>query len=161
MVDVDDGATEADLLQGIGQDVDGFSVGERRVGTDDIGVALPELAEPATLRLLGPPDGSDVIPLEGHHQVVLVHGDDTGQWHGEVVAEPDLTITLVPEVVHELLVLAGLASEDLHVLQRRGVERLEAVLLEDRANDVQDLLPEHHVLGQVVPKPFEDLRFAW
>src|SRR5690606_4861500 len=66
VVDVDDGATEADLLQGIGQDVDGFSVGERRVGTDDIGVALPELAEPATLRLLGPPDGSDVIPLEGH-----------------------------------------------------------------------------------------------
>ena len=46
-------------------------------------------------------------------------------------AEADLAPAVVGELVHQPLVLAGLAGEDVEVLQRGGVDRLEAVALED------------------------------
>ena len=85
--------------------------------SDDVRVALPELAEPAPLRLLGPPDRGNVIPLEWHRQLVLVIGDEAGQRHCQVIAQTDGAIAMIEKVIHQLLVLAGLASQDFEVLE--------------------------------------------
>ena len=143
-------------VQRLGHDGDDLGVGQRRRRTGDIGVTLPELAEAAALRIFRPPDRGDVIALEGEDEVVLMHRHDAGQRYGQVVAQPDLTTAGVLEAVHQLFVFARLAGENVEILQRRGIERLEAMALEDVAEDADDPLAQDHLLRQVVAEPLED-----
>ena len=156
MADPDGELREADRFQRLRHDGDHLGVGQRRRRAGDVGVALPELAEAAALRIFGPPDRGDVVALEGEDEVVLVHRDDARQRHGQVVAQPDLATAGVLEVVHQLFVFARLAGEDVEILQRRRIERLEAVALEDVAEDADDPLAQDHLLRQVVAEPLED-----
>ena len=160
VVDLDRRLGKPDRRQRLGHDGDRFGVGELARAADDVGVALPELAEAAPLRLLGPPDRGDVVALERQDDLVLVHRHHARQGHGQVVAHPDLAAAGVLEAVHQLLVLAGLAGQDLQVLQRRRVERLEAVALEDLAEGADDALAQDHLRRQVVAESLEDLRLA-
>src|SRR5215213_418978 len=85
-----------------------------------------------------------------------MHRYHAGKGYGQVVAEPDLTTAGVLEAVHQLFVFARLAGENVEILQRRGVERLEPMALEDVAENSDDPLAQDHLLRQVVAEPLED-----
>ncbi len=160
VVDRDNCLAQVDGVKGIGEDADRFRIGEHRGRTHDVGVALPELAKSAPLRLLGAPDRGDVISLERDHGFLLVHREVAGERNGEIVAESDFAITLIEEVVHQLLVLASLAGEDFHVFERRRVQWLETVTLEHGTENRNHLQPEPHLVRRVVPEALENLRFT-
>ena len=104
------------------------------------------------MRLLGPPDRGNVIPLERHRQLVLVIGDEAGQRHCKVIAQTDGTIAMIEKVIHQLLVLAGLASQDLQVLEGWRVDRLETMRLEDLASALDQCAPEQHLRRKLIAK---------
>ena len=58
------------------------------VGTDDVGIALVELAIASALGTVGAPDGLHLETLEGESYLVAVHDDIAGKGHGEVIAKP-------------------------------------------------------------------------
>ena len=70
----------------------------------------------------------------------------TGQGNGQVVAKSDLATAGVLKAVHQLFVFARLAGENVEILQRRGIERLEAMTFEDVAEDADDPLAQDHLL---------------
>src|ERR687897_154629 len=156
MADPDRELRDADRFQGLRHDGDHLGIGKWRRRTGDVGVALPELAEAAALRIFRAPDRGDLVALEREDEVVLMHCHDAGQGHSQVVAQPNLPTAGVLEAVHQLFVFARLASENVEILQRGGIERLEAVPLEDVAEDADEPLAQDHLLGQVVAEPLED-----
>src|SRR5918997_190887 len=158
MADPDGELGDADPFQGLSHDGDHLGIGQRRRGTGDVGITLPELAEASTLWIFRAPDRGDLVALEGEDQIVLMHCHHAGQGYGQVVAQPDLTTTGVLEAVHQLFVFARLTGENVEILQRRRIEWLEAMALEDVAEDADDPLAQDHLLRQVVAEPLEDTR---
>src|SRR5687768_8578462 len=155
MADPDGELRDSDRFQGLRHDGDNLGIGQWGRRTGDVGVTLPELAEAAALRILRAPDRRDLVALEGENQVVLMHCHDAGQRYGQVVAQADLTTAGVLEAVHQLFVFARLAGENVEILQSRRIERLEAMALEDVAEDADDRLAQDHLLRQVVAEPLE------
>ena len=98
----------------------------------------------------------DVVALEGRAQLADVLGGEAGQRHGQVEPQADLAAAVVLEAV-ELLVglVAPLAGEDFQILQRRRVDRAEAVGAIDAARGLDEPLARHHRLGQIVAKALE------
>ena len=137
---------DADPFQGLRHDGDYLGIGQRRRRTGDVGVTLPELAEAAPLRIFRAPDRSDLIALEGEDEIVLMHCHHAGEGHGQVVAQPDLATAGVLEAVHQLFVFARFTGENVEILKRRGIEWLEAMALEDVAEDADDPLAQDHLL---------------
>ena len=125
-------------------------------GADRVEVALHELAVAAALRVLAAPHGGDVVALERRAQLADVLGGEAGQRHGEVEPQADVAAAVVLEAV-ELLVgfRAALAEQDFEVLQRRRVDRAEAVGAKDAPRGVDDLLARHHRLRQIVAEALE------
>ena len=64
-----------------------FDLIEERIGADNVGIALVELAIAAFLRAIGAPNGLDLVALEGKGEFFAVLHDKTGEGHGEVVAK--------------------------------------------------------------------------
>ena len=90
----------------------------------------------------------------------LMHGDYARQRNGEVISQPDPATSVILEGVHQLFVLTGFAGEYLDVLDGWRVERIESVPFEDIPEPTNDLLPQNHLLGQIIPKSLEYRRFA-
>ena len=156
-------ALEADRPEQVVDHQGGFDVGGDRAGADRVEVALHELAVAAALRVLAAPDGGDVIALERRAQLADVLGGEPGQRHRQVEPQPDPTAAVVLKLV-ELLVglLAPLAGEDFQVLQRRRVDRAEAVRAIDPPGRVDQPLARDHRLRQIVAETFERAgRDAW
>ena len=100
-----------------------------------------ELAETAAGRPIGPPHGLNLIALEELRQRRPVFGDDARQRHREVVAQREvglprrLVLAALQDLEDQLIAfVAVLAEQRLDVLDRRRLERLEAVTLVDATN---------------------------
>ena len=127
----------------------------RRAGGVD--VALVELAEASLLRPVGAPHRLDLVALEGLRQGAAVLGDDPGQRHGEVVAQrqvgfaaPAVLAALEDLEDQAVAFLAVLPGEGLDVLDRRRLERFEAVALVDLGDHRDHVLAAPDVSGQEV-----------
>ena len=64
-----------------------FDLIEERIGADNVGIALVELAIAAFLRAIGTPNRLDLVALEGEGELFAVLHDETGEGHGEIVAK--------------------------------------------------------------------------
>ena len=105
-----------------------------RARTDRIHVALVELAEAAARRPIGAPHGLNLIPLEELRQLAAILGDNACERHRQIVTKrkigfPGRFMLAAAEHLENQLVafFAVLPRERLDVLQRRRLERLEAV----------------------------------
>ena len=68
-----------------------FDLIQQGIGTNDIGIALVELAVTTFLRTVGTPHRLDLITLERHLQFLTMLYDVTCERHGQVVAKTLLT----------------------------------------------------------------------
>ena len=64
-----------------------FDLIEERIGADNVGIALVELAIAAFLRTIGAPNGLDLVALEGKGEFFAVLHNETGEGDGEVVTQ--------------------------------------------------------------------------
>ena len=118
------------------------------VRADRVEVALHELAVAAALRVLAAPHGGDVVPLERRAELADVLGGKAGQRHGEIEPQADVAAAVVLEAVELLVGLrAAFAEEDFEVLERRRVDRAEAVRAEHAPRGVDDPLARQHRLA--------------
>ena len=120
---------------------------------------LDELAVAAALRVLATPDLADLVALEGQGQLAGVRGHEAGERHGQVEAQRHPPSAVVGEPVDLLVgLVAALAEQDLRVLERRRVDRAEAVGAVDGPRRVHRLARQHDV-GQVVAEALQHPRF--
>ena len=96
-----------------------------------------------------------MVPLERQAELLLVLSDEAGERHGEVEPQADVATAVILEFI-ELLVgfVAPLAGEDLKILEGRGVDRTKAVAAIDPPRGLDDPLPRHHRLGEVIAETF-------
>jgi hypothetical protein len=135
-------------------DQQGFDVRQVGFGADGIEVALHELAKPPALRTFAPPDRADVIPFEGRADFVEMLGRVPGQGHGQVEPQRHIAVALVHEAEQLLVGLfPAFAQEDFRVLERRRVNRAEAIAAVNRAGGVHQGFAGHHLIGQMIAKP--------
>ena len=78
---------EAQLLQDLRAGVEDLGFDQLAGGTDDIQVALVELAKAPLGGAVGAIDGRDVVAFEVAGQLIAVLGDDAGERHGQVVTQ--------------------------------------------------------------------------
>ena len=156
VVQADGEVGETDRPQQVVDHQGGFDVGGDRAGADGVEVALHELAVAAALRVLAPPDRGDVVSLQRDAQLVDVLRGEAGQRHRQVEPQPHPAPAVVLELV-ELLVglLAPLAGQDFQVLQRRRVDRAEAVGAIDPPGRVDQPLARNHRLRRIVAETLE------
>src|SRR5262249_48319134 len=128
--------------------------------SDRVEIALIELAKPPARGPIGAPDRLDLVALEEPRQLVLILRDRTGQRHGEVVAQGEvrfagvLVLAALQDLENQLVAFfAVLAEQRLDVLERRRLERLEAVALVDVADNVDHVLPPADVVRKKVAGP--------
>ncbi len=107
---------------------------DRRRRPDRVDVALVELAEPPARRPVRPPHRLNLVALEELRQLAAMLGDDARERHGEVVAQRQvglarrLVLAAAQHLEDQLVAFfAVLAGQRLDVLERRRLERLEAV----------------------------------
>ncbi len=134
-----------------------FDLDDRRGRPDRVDVALVELAEAAARRAIGAPDRLDLVALEETRQRAPVLGDDPGQRHGQVVAQRQVGLAggLVLAAAQDLedqlgAFVAVLARQRLDVLERRRLERLEAVPPVDALDDPDHVLSPTDVVRQEI-----------
>jgi hypothetical protein len=85
--------------------------------------------------------------------------DEARERHGEVEAQRDAAAAVVLEPVQLLVGLrSALAGQDLLVLERRRVDREEAVGAVHAPRRVHERLARDHLLGKVVPEAFQRAR---
>src|SRR5438067_2355809 len=119
------------------RDLSLVEIGER-LATDDVDVALIELAEaPALhLRVLAAPYALDLVAAEGKGKLALAHRDVAGERHREIEAQRPLGRRLVvlrrgkARKRVDLLLGAAFGGEHLDPRDRERLDRQEAVALE-------------------------------
>ena len=148
---------EAERLQHFAHRGNHLDFDHRRRRADRVHVALVELAEAAARGPVGAPHRLNLVALEESRQLAAVVGDDARERNGQVVAQREvglpggLTFAALQHLVYELVAFfAVLPGQRLDVLERRRLERLEAVALVDATHDVDDVLPPPDVLRQEV-----------
>ncbi len=137
---------------------DDLRIRQRGCGAHRVDVALGELAEAAPGGAVGPPDRAESVPLVGRGQLAAVSADDPGQGHGVVVAQGQVGFAggFVGSPFEDLEdecrgFVAELAGEDLQALERGGLQGVEAVTLEHRADGVERRPAAAHFLSQEIP----------
>ena len=129
----------------------------QRVGAHDVDVRLAELAEPAVLGALAPPDLLDLVALERERELAGVLEHVAGEGHGQVEVQAELAVGVGPlrrvlllEPPEQVDLLGGLAlAEQLRErLDGAGLDAREAVELEGAAQRVEDVLLDHAAVGQ-------------
>src|SRR5262249_6088645 len=126
--------------------------------TNRVDIALIELAEAASCRPVGAPNGLNLVALEKPRQLVLILCNHARQRNGQVVTQRQVGLTArlvlaaLQDLENELVALfAVLPEQRLDVLEGRRLERLEPVALVDLADDADDVLPPADLLGQKIP----------
>ncbi len=150
-------------LRGRGQH---FGLGGQAVGADHIDITLVELAQASLAGAIGPEDGLDLIAFEVARQLTAVFGHDTGQRHGQVVAQTGVADALLGRVVlQRFLQLAAplqyaedqlvalftiLAQQRRQAFHARRLQRLKAVALIDALDHADDIVALQHLSRQKV-----------
>ena len=150
-------------------DVQPFEGGERdqrqldvevrgqRPRVDDVDVGLGELAVATLLRPLAAPHLLDLVAAEREGELVGVLEHVARERHGEVEVQPQLgrAARLGGDALHrvDLLVDLTLLGQRVQRLDRAGLDRGEAVQLEDLAQPVEDLLLDDALLGGQLGEP--------
>src|SRR5205085_4485570 len=100
------------------------------------------------------PDGLNLVALEEARELVAVLGDDAREWDGQVITQSQirfaraLVLAALEDFEDELVaLLAVLAQKRLDVLDRRSLQRLEAVALVNVLDDSDDVLAPPNVGG--------------
>ena len=147
-------------LQRVGQHRADLGIRRHARRAHRVGVALVELPEPPRPRLLVPPDRPHRIAPVGRRQVVPVLRIDPRQRRRQVVAEREPVVLLLPgedALVRAVHVGKELAQR-LDRLDRRGLQRLEAVALVDPRDPVEHLGPLGHLRAEIVAEALGRLR---
>ena len=137
----------------------GLEVRREVADVDDVDVGLGELPEAALLGPLAAPHLLDLVAAEreGEPARVLEHVAREGHGEVEVQAQHGIPAVVVPretpDAVDLLVGVAPLAEEPLDRLDGAGLERREAVQLEDLADDVEDVQLEEPFGGQELGEP--------
>lgn len=149
MRDPDPEALNADIVEGVIKRAGDLRVMPQveLVTPDDVDIALIEFAIVPERWPLRPPHLVDLVVLQWEDEGVPVLGDVPGQRHSEVVAEAEALARPRLRRLNDLEGGLGVpavgvlsATGELHLprLHRRGVDRLESVVLEpgpDRGHD--------------------------
>ena len=137
----------------------GLEVRGELADVDDVDVGLGELAEPPLLRPLAAPDLLDLVAAEREGELAGVLEHVAGEGHGEVEVQaqrgiPAAVVAREPADAVDLLVgVAALAEQPLDGLDGPGLERREAVQLEDLTDDVEEVQLEEAFGGQELGEP--------
>ena len=121
---------------------------------------MKELAVPALLRPLAPPDLLDLVAPERELQVAGVLEDVARKRDRQVKvqAEPRVSVAvggLHPPQDVDLLVDLAFASQLIERLNRARLDGCEPMQLERPAKDVQHVLFDEPLRGQILRKPGE------
>ena len=157
MIQPDRELPEAEAAQRVGDRAENVRLDHGRRRPDRIDIALKELAEPSARRPVRAPHRLNLIPFEDLRDLVLILRDDARERHREVVPEREigfagvLVLAALEDLEDQLVAfLAVLPEQRLDVLERRRLERLEAVALVHTSNDVDDVFPPTDVIGKKV-----------
>ena len=138
----------------------GLEVRGQLADVDDVDVGLGELAVAALLGPLAAPDLLDLVAAEREGELPGVLEHVARERHGEVEVQAELGVLAAvssrgePADAVDLLVgVAALAEQPLDGLDGPGLERREAVQLEDLADDVEDVQLEEPLGGQELGEP--------
>ena len=160
VVQPDHEVLETEPLQHVGDRGAQLGLDDHRSRADGVDVALIELAKPPARRPVRPPHRLDLVALEEPRQLPAMLGDDAGQRHREVVAQREvgfarrLVLAAAQHLENELVAFfAVLARQRLDVLERRRLERLEAVAAVDVFDDTDDVFAAAHVLREEIAHP--------
>ena len=114
------------------------------VAVDDVDVGLQELAVATLLRALTPPRLLDLVAPEREVQLAGVLQHVPGERHGQVEVQAKTAVGVVlrlqPPQQVDLLVGLALAQQLVERLDRPGLDRREAVQLEDVTHGIDDVL---------------------
>jgi hypothetical protein len=100
-----------------------------------------------------------VVALEWQHRFLLMHCNVPRQGHRQVVAQANLTLTLVKKVIHQLFIVTGLAGQ-ISMYSRAACPGVRSVIGEHVAEDGNHLKAGSHQFRRIVAKPFQDLWFS-
>ena len=134
----------------------GLEVRRQLADVDDVDVGLGELAVAALLRPLAAPHLLDLVAAEREGEVAGVLEHVAGERHGEVEVQAQLGVACrvvagQPADAVDLLVgVAALAEQPLDRLDGAGLDRGEPVQLEGLADDVEEVLLDDPLGGQVL-----------
>ena len=160
------GPAEAQLLQDLRAGVQHLSLHQSAGGANHIQVALIEFSKASFGGPVGAVDGRDVVAFEVAGQLIAVLGDDTGERHGQIVAQtgvgdvifgwglgerPLQLCAALGDAEYQLIALfAVFAQQRVQPFHHRRVERFKAVTLIDAFDYADDILAAQHVQGQKV-----------
>ena len=137
----------------------GLEVRRELADVDDVDVGLGELAEAPLLRPLAAPDLLDLVAAEREGELAGVLEHVAGERHGEVEVQAQRGIPAAvvageaADAVDLLVGVAALAEQPVDRLDGPGLERREAVQLEDLADDVEEVQLEEPLGGQELGEP--------
>ena len=177
-----DGDTDAEAGEDLVDNLHEFDLIEERIGTNDVGIALVELAITAFLRAVGAPNGLDLVALEGEGEFLAVLHHETGEGDGEVVTQSFLTelggesgcgggfvvgggdgageVAAVENFEEEFVAfLTIFAHQGGEVLHGGGFDLAEAVEAIDAADGVEDIVAACHFDKAEIAGAFGNCRF--
>jgi hypothetical protein len=126
---------------------------------------MGDVAETSLRRPVRAPHGLNLVALEELRELVLVLRHHARERHGQVVPQREirfaagLVFAALQDLENELVALfTVLADQRFDVLERRRLERLEAVPLVDTADDPDDVFAPADVRRQEVARSARRLR---
>ena len=159
MIEPDRELPEAEAAQRVGDRAENVRLDHGRRRPDRIDIALKELAEPSARRPVRAPHRLNLIPFEDLRDLVLILRDDARERHREVVPEREigfagvLVLAALEDLEDQLVAfLAVLPEQRLDVLERRRLERLEAVPLVHVPDHADDVLAAPDVVRQEIAR---------
>src|SRR5690554_6254265 len=165
VVDADAASLEPQGVERRRRRRDELDLRKRASLTDDVDVALHELAEAPLLRALGAPHGRDLDRAEHRRQLGAVRRIEAREWHRQVEAQPEVgqvegvgchseVLAREPPLEDsegQLLVVAAEARVQARtVLHDRGLDFVEAVGTVDIADDAEHALASRLLGGEEI-----------
>ena len=177
-----DGDTDAEAGEDFVDNLHEFDLIEERIGADNVGIALVELAITAFLRTVSTPYGLDLVALEGEGEFLAVLHHETGEGDGEVVTQSFLAelggeggcgggfvvgggdgageVAAVENFEEEFVAfLTIFAHQGGEVLHGGGFDLAEAVEAIDAADGVEDIVAARHFDKAEIAGAFGNCRF--
>ena len=155
VVDARDDARDAKRTHHLKANAETLRICTYRGLSHDIHITLQELSETPLARLLCAPHRRDLIPPERHLEVAMLR-NDSREGHGQIIAERDVSTTVILKAVEQLVALISILSkQDLRVLKRRRRQGRKPKRLEDLGDLSENLLPWDVRHRQVITKPLQ------
>lgn len=166
IVEVDSEVTEFEFGEDVVNGVQERDLGDGRGCADHVDIALIELAEAAMSRAISAVNGLDLISFKDASDLVLVHGDESGEGHGEVVSEAQVALSggsfcAAHEDFEEELVafFAVFTHEGFDIFDGGGFDGFEAMFFVNASDGVHDAHAFAHLLREEIASSFRDTCF--